>query len=295
MKIKHFHLILLLASTTLISCETTEDVRPYAATEVYPQDTILQSIANKRAMLVIAHDDDMCAMSGTISQLNKKGWEIAVVSFTKTPERNAAQIKACSGILDTVMFVDLQPEQYRNDLGGEKNPYYAISKSEFNRVFNRDIIEKEFLQRIQDFNPTIIFTLDNDMGGYGHPEHAFISQMVLDLAYEKRISPSYIYQSVYTNHMENTIMKRHSERMKSWGFAGDEWENAKEIYQVSGMPEPTVQITISSEAKEKMAYLRSYNKREREILGFFMPEFEKYEAEEYFKIFDREFFRVIEL
>jgi hypothetical protein len=81
--------------------------------------------------------------------------------------------------------------------------------------------------------------------------------------------------------------------MKSWGFPGDEWEVAKKIYMVEGMPEPTVQINITSEAQLKMDYLRSYNKREREVLGFFIPEFEEYTAEEYFTVFDREFFRVI--
>jgi len=131
------------------------------------------------------------------------------------------------------------------------------------------------------------------MGGYGHPEHVLVSQMVIDLSEEQRITPLYIYQSVFTDHMENTIMRRHAERMKSWGFPGDEWDNAKRIYGVEGMPEPTVEIIIKSEAQFKMDYLRSYNKRERKTLGFFIPEFEKYRAEEYFTIFDREFFRVL--
>ncbi len=234
-------------------------------------------------------------MSGTISLLNKQGWEIAVISFSKTPERNEAQVKACRNILDTVMFVDLKSEQYRNDIADGNNPYHAIPKANLNAVFNRPIIEAEFVKAINEFKPSIIFTLDNEMGGYGHPEHVFVSQMVIDLANEKRILPQYIYQSVFTDHMENTIMKRHAERLKSWGLPDDEWVNAKKIYGVDGMPEPTVQINITSEATRKMDYLRSYNERERKIIGFFIPAFQDYEAEEYFKIFDREFFRVIEI
>lgn len=61
------------------------------------------------------------------------------------------------------------------------------------------------------------------------------------------------------------------------------------------MPEPTVQINITSEAQAKMNYLKSYNKRERKTMGFFIPAFEFYSAEEYFNIFDREFYRVIKL
>ncbi len=280
---------------TFYSCGQREDVRPYAATEIYPEDTLLQTIHPKRAMIVIAHDDDMCAMAGTVSQLNKQGWEIAVMSFSKTPERNEAQVKACSNILDTVMFVEMQPEQFRNDLEIEKKSYYAIPKDTFKDVFNTPLVEAEFVKSINEFKPSIIFTLDNEMGGYGHPEHVFVSQLVIDLAAEQKISPAYIYQSVFTDHMENTIMQRHAQRMISWGFPGDEWENAKKIYKVDGMPEPTVQVNILSEAELKMNYLRSYNERERKTLGFFVPEFEEYDAEEYFKIFDREFFRIIKI
>jgi LmbE family N-acetylglucosaminyl deacetylase len=295
MKTIYLFFITILFLLTFYSCSSREEVSKYAATEIFPEDTLLKTIQPKRAMIVIAHDDDMCAMSGTVSKLNKEGWEIAVVSFSKTPERNEAQIKACRNILDTVMFVELEPEQYRNDLDKEKNANYAISKEKFNDVFNKSIIEIEFINRINKFNPSIIFSLDNEIGGYGHPEHVFISQLLIDLSFEKKISPQFIYQSVFTDHMENSIMKRHSERMKNWGFPGDEWDNAKKIYNVTGMPEPNVQIDISSEAKLKMDYLRSYNKRERQILGFFMPEFEKYNAEEYFQIFNREFFRVIKI
>lgn len=277
----------------LISCSRREDVRQYAAIESYPDDTILQRIENRRAMIVIAHDDDMCAIAGTASLLNRNGWEIAVVSIARNPERDAAQVKACSRILDTVMFAQLTAKQIRNDNEAERESYYAFPRDSFEIVFNKGIIEEEYLKHINHFKPEVIFTLDNEIGGYGHPEHVLVSQMVIDLAAGGRITPSYIYQSVYTDHMENSIMQRHSERMKSWGFPGDEWDNAKKIYGVNGMPEPTVQINISGEAVPKMDYLRSYNKRERKTLGFFVPEFEKYDAAEYFSIFDREFFRII--
>jgi LmbE family N-acetylglucosaminyl deacetylase len=293
MKIKRPFYSGLILMVLLFACKPAEDVRPYAPVESYPEDTILAGIQEKRAMIVIAHDDDMCGMAGTISKLNKMGWEIGVISFSKSEERNAAQIKACRTILDTVMFIELQPEEYRKDLTGEVNPYYAIPKERFDSIFNRALVETELLKRLQAFKPTVLFSLDNEMGGYGHPEHVFMSQLIIDLANEGRITPKYIYQSVYTDHMENSIMARHARRMKSWGFPGDEWENAKKAYGVDGMPVPSVQLSITSEANEKMDYLKSYNKRERKVMGFFIPEFERYDAETYFAIFDREFFRVL--
>lgn len=277
------------------SVNDKERIKQFSAIERYPNDSTLFNFSSKRALIVIAHDDDMCGMSGTISKLNRMGWYIGVVSFSKTPERNAAQVKACKNILDTVLFVPLQPREIRNDLDSVSKTYLAFPRSQFERVFNHQKIEEHYLKAIKAVQPSVIFSLDNEIGGYGHPEHVFISQMVLDFAKSGKINVDFVYQSVYTDHMENTIMKRHADRIKSWGFPGDEWDNAKAIYGVSGMPEPSVQINIQSEAKSKMAYLKSYNKRERKVIDFYVPFFEDYNAKDYFSVFDREFFRVIQI
>lgn len=292
---KYWILLLVLIS---FSCQNVKEVvTPYAPTsnEVYPTDTILHAIIDKKAMIVIAHDDDMCAMAGTISKLNREGWEIEVLSFHKGEERDIAQIKACRNILDRVTFFDLDYSLWRIDLNKQKQDelYLPVVREKFEETFNQKVVEDELIKRVNNFKPSVIFTLDNEIGGYGHPEHVFISQLVLDLDQSQKISIAYIYQSVYTPHMTTSIMERHSKRMIEWGFAGDGWENAKETYKVSGMPLPTTQINISTEADIKMDYLKSYNEREQKTIGFYIPSFFEYSAEEYFNIFDREFFHVI--
>jgi LmbE family N-acetylglucosaminyl deacetylase len=281
-----------------ISCGAErEDVVPFAPTsqEVYPEDTVLQSVTPKKAMIIIAHDDDMSSMTGTISRLHKKGWEICVLSFQLGAERDVAHRAACAGILDTVTFFDLAYSQWRLDLGKRKEDelYLPIPKDQFSGTFNQRIVEEELIRRVNEFGPSVLFTLDNEIGAYGHPEHVFLSQLVLDVAKAGKTKAAYIYQSVYTPHMMASIMERHAQRMKEWGFAGDNWEKAKALYHVTGTPLPTTQIHISGEAKEKMDYLKSYNEREQKTIGFFIPAFQEYSAEEYFKIFDREFFNVI--
>lgn len=293
MKIQHLF-ICIICCIPIYSCK--ESVTEYAAIEIYPDDTILNSVVNKTAMIVTAHDDDMLLTAGTASKLNREGWQIFSVCFkSENPKRNAAHIKAAEHVLDSVIFIPLIGN-YRNDLEDGVLSYSAIPRSEFSKVFNYKKVEKPLLEVINRINPTVIFTLDNEIGGYGHPGHVFISQLVLDFAQEKKIKPKYIYQSVMTPHMVTSIIEeRHSRRMKSWGYSGDGWETAKKVYKVDGMPLPTTQIYISSEAENKMKYLRSYNERERKTMGFFLPAFEEYEADEYFQIFDREFFRVIKI
>ena len=276
-----------------------EDITQFAPTsqEVYPTDTILQSFNIKKAMIIIAHDDDIAAMSGTISKLNKDGWKIEVLSFHMNSERDKAQIEACRTILDSVRFFDFNYSQWRLDLNERKQEelYLPVEKEKFAVTFNQKIVEDEIVKQVKDFNPSVVFTLDNEIGAYGHPEHVFISQLVLDLAQSKQIPITYIYQSVYTPHMTESIMMRHSKRMIKWGFKGDGWEIAKKTYKVNGMPKPTTQIYITSEANEKMEYLKSYNERERKTIDFYIPAFEQYAAVEYFSVFDREFFNMIKI
>lgn len=266
---------------------------PYAATEQYPDDSTLATIKVKRAMIIIAHDDDMAAMTGTISKLHKEGWKIEVLSFPQSKERNEAHIQACAALLDTAIFFDIDPAQLRTDAPINEKPYSAIPKSEFPRIFNRAAVEPELIRRVREFEPSVVFTLDHEIGGYGHPEHVFLSQLVVDLVELDSIRPSFVYQSVYTPHMTKTIMHRHSEQMKKWGFPGDEWEKSKKTYGVTGMPQPTVQIIITEQAEAKMAFMESYDERERKTMNFYIPAFEEYSAEAYFSIFNREFFRVI--
>tara|TARA_Y100001978_G_scaffold19448_1_gene15335 strand:+ start:767 stop:1663 length:897 start_codon:yes stop_codon:yes gene_type:complete len=291
-------LILSLFFVCFTSCKTSiteEEISKYAATENYPTDPYLEKIESKKAMVIIAHDDDMCCMTGTLSLLNKKGWDIRVLSFPQTEDRNTAHIRACSNILDTVTFFNLKHTEFRNDIDSTEKLYRAVPIILFEKIFNYEIVERELLKEVNSFNPSVIFTLDNKIGGYGHPEHVFISQLVLDLSKTGKISPKYIYQSVYTDHMEQTIMQRLSNQMKEWGFKEDGWEHAKRTYEVNGTPAPDVQIIIESESENKMNYLKSYNDRERKVLGFYIPYFEDFKAEDYFKIFNREFYNVIKI
>lgn len=292
LKMKTCCMLFLLLS--IAACKTKENIQPYAAVETYPNDTSLWQLTPQRAMIIIAHDDDMCGMTGTISLLNKQGWDIKVISLALNQERDQAHMEACRGILDHVAFYELPYKQFRNDTDTNRVLHRAIPRQMFGSVFNKSRFEAELTKRINEFGPSVLFTLDNDIGAYGHPDHVFISQLVVDLSKSRAITPRYIYQSVYTPHMMESIMIRHSQRMASWGFSGNEWDNAKRTYQLEELPIPSIQINITSEAEEKMAYLKSYNERERKTMGFYIPAFEDYKAKEYFGVFDREFYRVIQ-
>ncbi len=287
---------LFVATWLLAGCASTptlDELRHYAATESYPYDTYLDTVSVKRALVIVAHDDDDCAMSGTLHGLTRKGWEIEQWNFQTTPLAEGATehpstliCKGCSTILPEGTFRGGDP-------GDTLPSYLPIPKERFAAVFNTGMVRDALVPRINAFAPSVIFTLDNEIGAYGNPDHVFISQLVLDLFNSGAIHVQRIYQPVYTDHMERTIIgERLSAILKEYDFP-DTYAIARQVYGVDGMPAPDVQVDIRPDSLGKMAYLMAYSEKARSSLRKFIPYFEEVPAGTYFSVFDREFFRVI--
>jgi LmbE family N-acetylglucosaminyl deacetylase len=271
---------------------TVEDLEKFAPTENYPDDTFLDTTTNKKALIIVAHDDDDCAMSGTIALLTKKGWVVKQMSLKSHVLSETGKNPA--GIICQGNELILKDGYYRIGLDTMKSPYIPIPYEEIKQQFLTEKVASALIEKINEFKPAVVFTLDNEKGGYGHPEHIFISQLVKDLFEDGKIETQRIYQSVYTDHMEQEIVDKWlAEKMKKWGYPHAS-TIANELYGIDGMPEPTVQINIFKVAEIKMKYLRAYEEDVRKNLRKFMPYYEEFETDTYFKIFDREFFRVIE-
>jgi LmbE family N-acetylglucosaminyl deacetylase len=285
----------MLAIITLgvLSCSykpTIEELKVFAATETYPEDTYLDTVSNKSALIIVAHDDDDCMMSGTIAKLTANGWTIKQLSFERHnisgEDRNPAHI-ICEGSERI-----LEDGLYRPGSDTVKYPYMPIPYDEIKKQFLHDKVADALITRINEFNPSVIFTLDNIKGGYGHPDHIFLSQLVLDLFNDDKISAQWIYQSVLTKHVEEEIDKFMIPKMEKWGYPQAS-PAANELYGIDGMPEPDVQINITDQAETKMAYLRAYPESVRKNLRKFLIYYEEFDAEAYFSVWDREFFRVV--
>jgi LmbE family N-acetylglucosaminyl deacetylase len=278
----------------LVACNekvTVDDLKRFAATETFPDDVFLDTVSQKKALIIIAHDDDDCAMSGTIAKLTASGWEIKQVSLqqhiiAKTGKNPAHIICKEDELL-------LEDGYYRIGLDTMKSPYLPIPYDEIKQQFLTEKVAGAIVEKVNAFNPSVIFTLDNIKGGYGHPEHIFLSQLVVDLFTEKKINIQRIYQSVYTDHMESEIVDKWLKaRMEKWGYPHAS-DIANEMYGIDGMPSPDVQVTISDFAETKMNYLMAYEEDVRKNLRKFIPYYEDFDAETYFTVFDKEYFRVI--
>lgn len=271
---------------------TIDDLKKFIATENYTNDEYLDTVRNKKALVIVAHDDDDCAMSGTVAKLTAKGWSIKQLSLQshilESKGKNPADI-ICTG-----NELILKDGNYRIGLDTMKSPYMPIPYAKIKEQFLTQKVSNELIKMVNDFKPSVIFTLDNEKGGYGHPEHIFISQLVKDLFTDNKIDCQKVYQSVYTDHMEKEIVDKWlGAKMKEWGYPNAS-DIANKLYGIKGMPEPTTQIEISEVAEIKMKYLMAYDEDVRKNLRKFIPYYEEFDAKTYFGLFDKEFFRVIE-
>lgn len=274
---------------------TIADLEHFAPPESFPDDTYLDSATVKKALVIIAHDDDDCFMAGTIYKLKANGWQVEQWKLVDTPLEEGATSHPAD-VIYTSQKTLLEDGHFRNTNPNDSTrlPHLAIPKEQFAAIFETEKVTKALLEKVNAFKPTVIFTMDHEMGGYGHPEHVFISGLVHDLFQKGQLAAQRLYQGVTTNHMEEEIIVKHlTAQLKEWGYENP-YLVGKEVYKIDGIPEPEVQVNIESAAEGKMEYLRAYSEEARQNIRKFIPYYEDFDAKTYFGLFNREFFRVYE-
>jgi len=281
-------LLFILIVALLIIAGNIYYLSTFKGNEKYPADTYLGTESNKTALIIVAHDDDAISCAGTVTQLEKKGWKIHYMTFygnwkkednplRKKEVTAAAKIQKIASI-DLVDF-----SMQKSDT--VKEPWMPIPYSKFPEYLKIDSLKIFIANAIEKYKPSVLFTLDNITGAYGHPQHACVSQCIIDVCNEQKALPSFtvnkIYQAVYTRTMNEKIMSKYPVYIA-----------AKKVYQVDGMPPPDVEINIYGNAKEKKEVMNVYESQKGNLKKFW-PYYNWYPYWIYFKIFDKEYFRVI--
>ncbi len=258
--------------------------------EVFKEDTFLENEPNKTALIITAHDDDAISCSGTTTALVKKGWKIYFTTFygnwrkqdnpiRKIEVEKVAEIQGLAGI-DLIDFSIQKTDTV-------KEPWMPIPYNKFPGYFKIDSLKILISNAIVKYQPSVIFSLDNITGAYGHPEHACVSQCIVDICQEMSerdsVSVRKIYQAVYTKSMNEKIV-------------GDTpvYTAAKKIYNKGGMPSPDVEINIYESAREKKEIMCAFHSQKRNLKKFW-PYYNWYPYSIYFRIFNKEYFRIINI
>lgn len=267
-----------------------------SAKETYPTDNYLHTEPNKTALIIVAHDDDMVGSSGTMTALCKDNWKIREMCFyqqgglynekdsIKNPIRKldlkrVAEIQGLSGI-DPVDF------NFRNDMQTEA-AYMPMPYSKFPENYKMDSLTRYIGEYIEKYKPSVLFTLDNLMGGYGNPDHVVMSQTVLNYCRLHKNDDGFSVKRIYQAVFPPSLAERVLGHMPVYTAA-------KKVYQCDGMPSPDVQFDISPYAQQKKAAMLAYT-TEQNSLRKIWPYYNWYPAWLYFRIFGRDFFRIVDV
>ena len=267
-----------------------------AAKETYPDDQYLQAEQNKNALIIVAHDDDMIGSAGTITMLSKQGWKIREMCFyqqgglyfkkdsIKNPIRKMSLNKVAT--IQGLQGVDPVDFNFRNDMETEKS-YFPMPYAQFSKNYKLDSLDLYIAAYIERNKPSVIFTLDSVMGGYGHPDHVVVSQTVIKYCRSHKNDPGFpvkkIYQAVFPPSLSENVLS-----------PLPVYKEAKKVYETNGMPLPDVQVNFYEYAKQKKQAMLTYT-TEQNSLQKIWPWYNWYPSWIYFKIFDRDFFKVIDV
>ena len=256
--------------------------------EDYPDDTYLQNEQNKKALIIVAHDDDASLFSGTTSMLAAKGWEVSFLCFythLHRPEDNPLRKLEMKHVAEIQGLNSLDLIDFAIARDQTKQGYMPIPYDEFAENYKIDSLRMYIYESISNHYPSVIFILDNIIGYYGHPEHVLVGQVVEEICKSNKESTGFpvkkIYQVVYPPSMAEKILGRK-----------ETYQFGKEIYHCAGMPEPDIQIDISSFAITKKRVHLAHASQHRNIKKY-VPYYRIIPGWIYWRIFRYEYFNIL--
>ena len=258
--------------------------------EKYPQDSYLRNVQNKTALIIVAHDDDAAPFSGTTSLLAANGWNISFMCFYTDywrSEENPIRKLEMGEVAKIQGFKNLELIDFtlRNRLDTVKQPWMPIHYEKFMDNFKTDSLNMYILDAIQRYHPSVIFTLDNVIGAYGHPEHVLVSQSILEVCSLFKDSLDFTVKKIYQSVLPASQAKKIMGNM-------DVYSEGKRIYGCNGIPSADVQINISSYETTKKRVFLAHASQHRNLKKF-IPYYHYYPGWLYFGIFNKEYFRII--
>ncbi|MBK7085387.1 MAG: hypothetical protein IPH53_12280 [Flavobacteriales bacterium] len=99
--------------------------------------------------------------------------------FKKDSAKNPVRKLCLQHVADIQGFAGVDPVDlnYRKDMMLEE-PYMPIPVASFADEFLVGPLEERIGRYIEEHRPSVIFTLDDSIGGYGNPEHVLVSKLV---------------------------------------------------------------------------------------------------------------------
>lgn len=266
--------------------------------DTIPQtETLIPENLPKKALAIFAHPDDEITIIGTMRLLKQQGVETSICYMTRGEAGLNGSIIDVSKIKE---LADTSLNKLKKQLGQrrtkEVDNIAEILELNDHEMFNfpdsgtsnvpMDSLKKVVRALIEKYKPSILFTLDDKVGLYGHPDHRNVSRAVLEVFQEDKgksdFSPQKIYQVTLPKQMIVFALKMADGFRKNY---------PKDPAQ--GLPEANICVNISAFGTYKRNAMLAHVSQ-RPTFDDMQPGFATIPPSIYFWIFDREYFHVVD-
>ncbi len=266
--------------------------------DAIPQtETLIPENLPKKALAIFAHPDDEITIIGTMRMLKQEGVETGICYMTRGEAGLNGSIIDVSKIKE---LADTSLNKLKKQLGQrrtkEVDNVAEILELNHHEMFDfpdsgtsdvpLDSLKKVVRALIQKYKPSILFTLDDKVGLYGHPDHRNVSRAVLEVFQEDKgkaeFTPQKIYQVTLPKQMIAFALKMADGFRKNYPK-----DPAK------GLPEANICVNISTFGTYKRNAMLAHVSQ-RPTFDDMQPGFATIPPSIYFRVFDREYFHVIQ-
>jgi LmbE family N-acetylglucosaminyl deacetylase len=241
-----------------------------------------------RVAVICAHDDDYLSATATLLQLVEAGFAVDYLCLTLhnhhgQAERRRQEIQTAMELLGA-HTVRIHPLELHDG----SVSYRAIPKATFDDHYDLDTLHRMIRDFLYEVQASAVFSLDHEIGAYGHPDHVVVGQAVKEICEKEYGKPGFtvksIWQMVYPDPLEECVM----EEIPTY-------EEALQVYQQpEGMPDPNLAVAVGGYGAEKLAILQTHASQHNSLKKFF-PGYRSFPGWLYNWIFDTEYFRIIAL
>jgi LmbE family N-acetylglucosaminyl deacetylase len=226
---------------------------------------------------VWAHPDDEITAAGTLARLAHDGAKVTLVYLTHgegahftgysrdqlyalRPEEAKAAGKAL-GVGDVVVL----------DYGDGKLPAADAAKA-----------KADLAALIAVRRPSTVFSFDDRVGYYGHPDHAQAGRWTAELVRAGLADPAYPVKRLYQATLPAPVIALARKYISAF-------RTHYPTDPARGLPAPTIAVPISSQADAKRAVLDAH-KTQVKVIDDVQPYGRRLPAFLYYRLFDREYF-----
>ena len=265
--------------------------------EDVPQtESLIPDNLPKKALAIFAHPDDEITIIGTMRMLKSQGVETGICYMTRGEAGLNGSIIDVAKIKE---LADTSLNKLKKQLGQrrtkEVDKIASILELNHHEMFDfpdsgtsnipMDSLKKVVRSLIQKYQPSILFTLDDKVGLYGHPDHRNVSKAVMEVFKEDKGKPNFSAKKLYQVTLPKDMI----------AFALKIAEGFRKNYPKDpekGLPQADLCVNISAYGHYKRACMLAHESQ-RPTFDDMQPGFATLPPWIYFRVFDREYFHLI--